>query len=39
MEIFNRVEQKYILSSKEYKELFSKIGNLTLFNYTIFANH
>lgn len=25
MEIFNRVEQKYILSSKEYKELFYKI--------------
>lgn len=27
MEIFNRVEQKYILTKEEYKELFSKIEN------------
>ena len=27
MEIFNRVEQKYILTKEEYKQLFSKINN------------
>ena len=27
MEIFNRIEQKYILNEKEYKELLSKIEN------------
>ena len=27
MEIFNRVEQKYILTKEEYKKLFSKINN------------
>ena len=27
MEVFNRVEQKYILNKNEYKELFNKIKN------------